>query len=139
MKIVLLLASLLLISCSLPDFEAVKKRVDDSLSGLVAAPGDLDPAGTNNFSFSVFGDAHVGSPFGNNLGEAIANSKSLGDSFSIVAGDLTDYSKVSQFEEFNNLFTNHSMEYRAVIGNHDIYFDGWSNFKKQCWAIGILF
>lgn len=129
-----LMALLLLTSCTVPQLGEVRKRVQDSLSGQLSTPGDLDPDGTNNFSFAVFGDTHVGSPMGSILNKAIQSSKAAGDSFVVVAGDLTDYGKSSQFDEFISAFNSQSHIFRAAIGNHDIYFNAWKTYKNKIGA-----
>ena len=94
-------------------------------------PANIDPAGTDDFTFAIFGDLHVGSPFGNVLSKAIGHSKAAGDSFVILAGDLTDNAKNRDFDTIIEAFSSQSFEFRSAIGNHDIYFDGWENYKSK--------
>ncbi len=118
-------------SCTKPQLSEVSTRIGDSLSGNLVTPSNLDPAGTNNFSFAVMGDIHMGSPFGHNLDQAIQEALNGGDSFALLAGDLTDNGQSKDFDTVINAFTDQGLSYRPALGNHDIFFDGWSNYKKK--------
>ncbi|MFK8136802.1 MAG: metallophosphoesterase [Bdellovibrionales bacterium] len=117
--------------CYKPDFQLTSKRFNKSLDGSLNSVADIDPTGTNNFSFAIFGDVHMGTPVGNSLLEAIQSSKSGGDQFAILNGDITDSGKASSYDELVNTFAAESFEFRTAIGNHDIYFNGWDNFKNK--------
>jgi len=118
-------------ACTWPYTDQVHTRVNESLSGQFYLPPSIDPSGINQFSFSVFGDTHTGSPLGTVLQLALDKVKAQSDAFVVVAGDLTDYAKSDQFDEFKKVFSDNNITYRSAIGNHDIFFGGWSSYKNK--------
>ncbi len=117
-----------LISCTNVDIDAVNSRWDDNKK-LSDVP-DLDPPGTNSFSFAVMGDTHVGNPDGDIFREAVEDASNNGAAFVVVAGDISDNGEKGQFTQFVNILNENSMEYRVAIGNHDIFFNGWKHYRK---------
>ncbi len=99
------------------------------MSGSLTNPGNIDPAGTNSFTFAVMGDVHVG-PYGRVLQSAIEHSKAAGDAFVVTSGDNTYLGKEEEFQSFKDTFTNLGVAYRASLGNHDLYFDGWKFYAN---------
>lgn len=113
------------------DLKQVDKRVSESLEHEYPAPADIDPAGDNQFTFAVFGDSHLGSRFGEVLQSAIDQVKSYGDAFVVSVGDITDSGASDQYQNFIDAFSQAGILFRPALGNHDIFFDGWSNFRDK--------
>lgn len=118
-------------SCTNLGLNQLNDRVSDNFTGQIAAPGDIDPAGTDSFTFMALGDTHVGSSAGETLNQYAGIAQSSGDAFVVVAGDLTDGGADGEYSQFKQVLANNSMQFRAAIGNHDIYFDGWSRYRGQ--------
>ncbi|MEQ1877013.1 MAG: metallophosphoesterase [Bdellovibrionia bacterium] len=119
------------LSCTNFDMDPVNKRVDENLSGALAPTADLDPAGTDNFSFVVMGDTHIGSPGGEVMERIAQAAVDAGDAFAVVAGDVTTGGLDGEFSQFKTVFGDKALPFRAAIGNHDLYFGGWERFKTQ--------
>lgn len=121
----------ILFSCTNVGLNQLNDRVADNFSGTIVAPADLDPPGTDNFSFMAIGDTHIGSPQGEVLNRYAAIALTTGDAFVIVAGDVTHGGGEGEFIQFKQVMSDNSMGWRVAIGNHDIYFDGWSRYRNQ--------
>ncbi len=118
-------------SCTNLGLNQLNDRVSDNFSGAVTAPGDIDPPGTNSFTFMAMGDTHVGSTAGETLNTFAQASAAAGDAFIVVAGDISSGGLDGEFSQFKTIMGTHSMAWRAAIGNHDIFFGGWSNYRQQ--------
>ncbi|HEX4925529.1 MAG TPA: metallophosphoesterase [Bdellovibrionales bacterium] len=119
------------VACTNFDLEMHNKRVSENFSGEITAPGDLDPAGTNNFTFIIMGDTHIGSPGGEVMRRIVEAGVAAGDAFAVIAGDVTQGGLDGEFAQFKTVFSNNSLPFRAAIGNHDLYFGGWERFRQQ--------
>ncbi|MGE3973219.1 MAG: metallophosphoesterase [Bdellovibrionales bacterium] len=122
---------LFIISCTNIGLSQLNDRVSDNFSGGLAAPADIDPTGTNQFSFVVMGDTHVGSPGGGVIDRIASLAQANGDAFAVVTGDLTHGGLEGEFSQFKAIFDRFSLPWRAAIGNHDIFFGGWSRYRTQ--------
>lgn len=123
-------ATLMIIACTNLDLDPVSQRFDDNFSGAAAHPGNIDPAGTNVFSFAVLSDTHVGSPGGRTINSILDRVSDEGDAFVLLCGDVTDTGQEEQYSELKNLFLDKGITFRSAIGNHDIFFGGWTQFKR---------
>jgi len=119
-----------IIACNNFDFGGIRDRFKDNMNGTLFNPGNIDPAGTDAFSFAVMGDSHTGVSWGRVLPSAAQHSQAAGDAFVVLAGDVTNFGKEEEFAEFMKVFSDLGMAFRAVIGNHDLYFDGWKSYSK---------
>ncbi len=80
----------------------------------------------STYTINVMSDSHVGGT--KNLDTFFNNSIDEGATAVVMAGDIT-----TGHEEDYNLFASHlpsmvTLPYFAVVGNHDLYFDGWQHF-----------
>jgi 3',5'-cyclic AMP phosphodiesterase CpdA len=130
-RVLILLVALIPISCTNFDTQMVDKRVDENLSGTLATPSDLDPAGTNSFSFIAMGDTHIGSPGGEVMRNMVQSAVAAGDAFAVVAGDISQGGLEGEFSQFKTVFSTAGLAYRTAIGNHDLYFGGWDRYRAQ--------
>lgn len=119
-----------IIGCNNLNFDGVRERFRENFSGTLTLPGNIDPAGTNVFSFSLMGDTHVGLTATSFIDETLQAIQTAGDAFVVVAGDLTNLGKADEFNAFVGTFNGANIPFRAALGNHDLYFDGWNNFKR---------
>src|SRR6187549_3179837 len=92
-KVLLFLPALSLllspVSCTNFTLDMHNKRVQENFTSGLTVPADLDPAGTNAFSFVVMGDTHIGSPGGEVMQRVVNEAVIHGDAFALVAGDVT--------------------------------------------------
>src|SRR4051812_40825472 len=114
-----------ILACTTFESDPVVKRFDENFSGDISPVADIDPSGTNNFSFIVLSDTHMGSPGGKVLESMLERIQGSGDGFVISCGDNTDNGDDGQYLAFQAAFGKFNLQYRAAIGNHDIFFDGW--------------
>lgn len=117
-------------ACNNLNFDGIRDRFRENFSGSLASPSNIDPAGSNAFTFAVFGDTHVGLTATSFITTALTKSKNEGDAFVVIAGDLTNLGKADEFNAYVGTMNAAAHPYRSVIGNHDLYFDGWNNFKQ---------
>ncbi len=122
---------LLIVSCTNIGISQLNDRVSDNFSGGLSAPADIDPTGTDQFSFVVMGDTHVGGPGGGIVDRVAQMAFSHGDAFAVVAGDITHGGVDGEFSQFKLIFDRLPLPWRAVIGNHDIFFGGWGRYRTQ--------
>jgi 3',5'-cyclic AMP phosphodiesterase CpdA len=106
-------------------------RFSENMNSSLTLPGNIDPPGLNQFSFAILGDTHIGNPAGGVLKDALSSAKTQGDAFVLVAGDLTDNGDIGQYRQFQTLFSDAGLPFRAAMGNHDIFFGGWDQWKAE--------
>lgn len=124
-------AAFLISSCTNFEWDPLEERFSDNFSGRLSTPGNIDPAGTNQFTFALMSDNHMGAPGGRVLPSILDRVRSDGDAFVVLAGDITDTGRPVQFDDMNRLFLEKNLVFRAAIGNHDIFFGGWSHFAEK--------
>lgn len=108
----------------------VRERVLESLTGQLPSQEDLE-LGTTDYTFLVCADIHTSEiesePFSRILGAAEEN----GDKFVITVGDLTNWGKLDQYLRFIDQVERYDIPFGVikVIGNHDVFSDGWGSWK----------
>ncbi len=107
----------------------VAQRFYDNMSGQLPSYGDISVTDPANFSFSACGDSHIGAPGGNVMKRAFETSKADGDAFGIVAGDITNTGLGSEIQGYKAQVSEVGFNVLPAIGNHDIFFGGWENYK----------
>lgn len=120
-------------SCTNLQLDLMDERIADNFSGGLAPSANIDPAGSNSFTFAVMGDTHVGSPGGGIITPMVGKAQAAGDAFIIFTGDISNTGKGGQFITFKNVLNaaGYSGLWRTAIGNHDIFFDGWADYKNE--------
>ncbi len=140
----IILSAFYLVSCKadpkgLVSSSDVDKRFEDSSS--LPVKENVEPL-TDEFSFIVVADTHV--YHGNAskltaLKERLNQDKADGknDKFLIACGDISQRGDVEDFQAFRDVWEPEFPVY-ATLGNHDLYFDGWHNYKgifgKSCYT-----
>jgi predicted phosphodiesterase len=102
-------------------------------SKLISAPTlTLSGIDDGEFSFVLVGDIHLGGHDVNRLRAILAAAQSHGDAFVIFLGDLVDKGKREEMQTFVNQVAEFGFQNKAlyVIGNHDVFEDGWSGWKE---------
>ena len=89
-------------------------------------------ADTNNYSFAVVGDTHIANADVGRFERILDGATAGGDSFLILLGDIVDKGDRVDFEALKTAISNKGWDGRVfyVIGNHDIFYDGWDNYKE---------
>lgn len=100
------------------------------MSGRYRGYADFSPTNPAQFSFSAVGDAHIGSAGGDLFQTALTRSKASGDQFTVVLGDNSNTGQEAELITFNAQAQAAGMTIYPVIGNHDIFFGGWNNYKS---------
>ncbi len=122
--------ALWLVGCTNFKFRELQDRVEESLSGELGGVDDIDPPGTDSFSFVVVGDTHVGNAAGQIYADRVQAISDLGVAFVVVAGDVSQAGLQSELESFIEITSLAGLSFRAAIGNHDIYFGGWDRWRS---------
>lgn len=78
------------------------------------------------YSINVMSDSHVGGT--KNLDTFFNNSIDEGATAVVMAGDITTGHKKDYDVFASRLPSMETLPYFAVVGNHDLYFDGWQHF-----------
>lgn len=107
----------------------VNKRYDEN-KNLPAINPPLVPD-VNNFCFLVFSDTHYYKSRPNNISKIINMPEMSDISFIIITGDITQAGAASSYQIAIDDFSNTVLPIYYVIGNHDLYHDGYSYFKKN--------
>src|SRR5688572_3365450 len=87
-------------------------------------PVVADPA---KYSFSVVGDIHIRGTDTRWLEKMLAATAADGDSFTILLGDLADHGEAGEVNSYHAAIDASAMAGRVffVVGNHDIFGEGW--------------
>ncbi len=104
-------------------------RVNESLGSSTSIQGNIETNATD-FTVAIMSDIHQGHYLGNLLPEAIDAAKAAGDLFVLALGDSADTGKTEDFTAVKQAFDDRNMPFRMVLGNHDIYFGGWENWRN---------
>lgn len=96
----------------------------------VASVAVADP---DRFSFAAIGDLHIGGGGTGRLREVIQQTSALGGEFAVLLGDIVDKGDEGDFIAVNNEATGLAFQNRLlrVIGNHDVFYDGWTHWKRH--------
>ena len=106
--------------------DRVNKRFSQSIQWNNQNPDREIILDTDNYNLMVAADCHVGSTV--NFKKLLSISKTPEITALFIVGDITigrkeDYDNIKQiFDESD------SISYFLIIGNHDLYFDGWKTF-----------
>jgi len=114
-KRIYLLVSVIILALS---FWQLKPILDIPKAKFVETPTATPVTQKPLFSFSVIGDPESDLP---NLKKALAISKSNGDEFTVIVGDLTHVGSEKELREVKKVLDESGLKYYAVPGNHDLY------------------
>ena len=100
------------------------------LAMTVVSPTVSDAA---NFSFSVVGDVHIKGTESKYLENMLALSGADGDAFAVMLGDIADTGTAEQVDTYHRVIAASPLAGKvfSVIGNHDIFDDGWNQYKTK--------
>lgn len=138
LKLLILGALVLLITNSCNIFEmkgfvtthvGVEERFDQSMEWN-AEHGYAEISMPNNeYSIIAMGDSHLGGT--ENIKLFLNHAQDDEVAAAVMVGDLTTGNKEDIEILWNELPSKDSVNYFAIAGNHDLYFDGWPHFYEK--------
>jgi len=140
----LLLMSLILSACDqfemrgfLFSYESADQRFEQSVKWNAENPFKEISTSEDNYTIAVMADSHVGNT--TNLSSFIDDAAETDAVALVMAGDLTN-GHDEDYAAFNNLMTSRDeFIYFPMVGNHDLYFDGWKHFYSLFGSSTYLF
>ncbi|MFM8313413.1 MAG: metallophosphoesterase family protein, partial [Deltaproteobacteria bacterium] len=100
-------------------------------SSVLAKPTfNLGGLGTQ-FTFLVASDIHMSGTDTSRLETILDAAKTNNDSFVVFLGDNIDKGEKNDFETLKAKVAQYGFQEKAIflLGNHDVFYDGWSAFK----------
>jgi 3',5'-cyclic AMP phosphodiesterase CpdA len=82
------------------------------------------------YSFLVITDTHIQGDDTNRFEDIGDIVKQNGDSFVVVTGDITQSGKREELQNFIDIAGSFGVPCYPVLGNHDIFFNNWKNWKE---------
>ena len=82
------------------------------------------------YSFSIISDIHVDDTSALHLDQFVNNIADPADLFILDCGDSTQSGTAEQFLTYKSLMDSSGIPWFESIGNHDLYFSGWNNYRK---------
>jgi 3',5'-cyclic AMP phosphodiesterase CpdA len=119
-----------ILACTNLNFGQTAQRFSDNMGGQIAGFANPTVGSPSSFSFSAMGYTHIGSSGGTVMQRALQQSKSDGDAFAVVAGDLTNTGIDSELATWRTQVAAVALPVFPAIGNHDIFFGGWNRYKS---------
>ncbi len=103
----------------------------ESLNITTPAVFTLSPGVTDQFSFAMVGDLHLGGGNTTRLRRILADATAEGDEFVLFLGDIVDHGTQSDVQAFHQAIadTGWTGKTFSVAGNHDVFGDGWGYFR----------
>lgn len=102
-------------------------------SAVLNAP-DFNVSGVEDgdFSFLFVGDIHLAGTDSSRLDSVLQAAQTRGDAFIIFLGDLVEKGDRADFETFKARVAHFGFQDKViyVIGNHDVFNDGWLNYRE---------
>jgi 3',5'-cyclic AMP phosphodiesterase CpdA len=83
----------------------------------------------DEYSFIVVSDTHIEDGDARRLEQLAQVIDDSGDAFVVITGDITQYGKRADIQKFIEIARSLKVPCYPVIGNHDIYFDNWREWK----------
>ena len=118
-------------------YESVNNRFEQSMEWNASHPFREIIVPSDNYSILSMGDSHVGST--TNLDIFINNAKAINASAVVMVGDITT-GLAEDYEIFQQHIPNQdSLPSFPIIGNHDLYFNGWDQFYSRFGSSTYLF
>lgn len=118
-------------------YEAVNERFDQSMDWNVEHPYQEIQVSEENYTIFAMGDSHVGNT--ENL-DFFFNEAILTDATAVVmVGDMTTGHADDYQTFYQHLPTQDQIISFPIVGNHDLYFDGWKQFYSLFGSTVYLF
>jgi len=98
---------------------------------LALPPINIVLSDPESFSFALVGDLHVGGSNSDQLRKTLEMAQAEGDQFIVLLGDMTDKGEMESYQAIQKALSDFGWSDRALplLGNHDIFSDGWKNYR----------
>jgi len=83
----------------------------------------------NDYSFIVFTDTHIEDGNAQEMEKIADVIRNNGLEFAVVLGDITQYGSAQDINKFIEIAELFNVPCYPVIGNHDVYFNNWHNWR----------
>lgn len=110
----------------LTSYENVNERFDQSIEWNNQNPYSEIDVSQNTYTIYAMGDSHVGGTI--NLDTYFKNAQDEDATAAVMVGDLTTGRKDDYVVFSEHLPARDSLQYFPIVGNHDLYFDGWKYY-----------
>lgn len=119
---------ILLHSCGTRSY--VTDRFD---GGALFSTSSVSVDDAKHFRFAIVGDLHIRGGNTSRLKTILAQARSEKDEFVIFLGDIVDQGEEEDFIAVNEAIESHGYRDRffPVIGNHDVFENGWEHYQKH--------
>ena len=128
-------------SCGIVDISGLVRSgdVDDRFSENALLPEKSNLSFSDAiFSFIVITDTHVANAAHSKLA-ALKDKVLPGDKFILICGDISQCGYLEDYQAFCLYLNQTNLPYYTAIGNHDLYFGGWHNYKqtlgRSCYSV----
>lgn len=136
MRLLLIVSILFVAGCEKIDirgtfvsYESVNERFEQSMQWNQQNPYKELTAPAEDYELFVMGDSHVGGI--KNLNSFLKGAVDANALAIVMAGDLTT-GKADDYIVFSENFANSGgIDIFLMAGNHDLYFDGWKEFRSR--------
>ncbi|MBY0371252.1 metallophosphoesterase [bacterium] len=107
-------------------------RVAQSLAVAADTEFIFNTSPANQFTFAMVGDLHIGQAETSRLGRILDAAAGEGAEFILFLGDIVDAGKRDDVAAFHQEIANRGWTGKtfSVAGNHDIFEDGWDNYRE---------
>lgn len=123
------LALLVVICCVSRSVPEARFRDSQALQG---APPSITLSDPNHFTFIAVGDLHISSGDTARFRRILQAAKDEGDAFGVFLGDIVDSGNPTDVKAYQQALLDFGWDGKAfaVIGNHDIFNDGWEAYRN---------
>lgn len=121
-----LLAVLSCVSRTVPEV-----RITESQS-LPAPTNGVTLPNPGSFSFALIGDLHIQNGDTTRFLRVLKSARAEGDAFVLLLGDIVDTGEESDVQKVIEAIETNGWQGKVfpVLGNHDIFGEGWSSYSK---------
>ncbi len=110
-------------------YETVDERYDQSMTWNETHPFKTIMVNQNDYNIYVMGDSHLGTV--DNFNRFLYAAKQDQSVATVMVGDLST-GNINDYETLeNNIPHPDSLLTFQIVGNHDLYFDGWKQFYSR--------
>jgi len=135
-KILILYSFFFLTACNKADirsmfisYESANERFEQSMTWNLQNPFKKIMVSSGSYVIFVMGDSHTGGI--KNVNMFFKDALEANASAIVMVGDLTT-GKIKDYNIFeDNLINAGDIELFPVVGNHDLYFNGWNEFYSR--------
>jgi len=114
-------------------YETVNERFEQSMTWNELHPFQTIVSSQDDYTIYVMGDSHLGSA--ENLNRFFKQAKNDQAIAAVMVGDLSTGSKDDYQFLKQNIPHRDSLRTFQLVGNHDLYFNGWQHFYSLMWSL----